>query len=122
MKPLRRNFEGKSPTRLLWVGNSYFYYNNSIHSHVREFARARDPDSDHQATSVTISGSGLDWHDMQSYFRGGIGRYAYAANNEIVFKPPGRGFDAVIMMDSSQGPIHPQLGHAFHGTAQRQSR
>ena len=59
-------------------------------------------------TSVTISGSGMDWHDMESYFRpNGIGRYSFVGDNEIVFNKPGRQFDGVIMMDCSQCPIHP---------------
>ena len=39
--------------------------------------------------------------------------------NKIVFNPPGRQFDAVIMMDCSQCPIHPQLEGAFRETAKK---
>ena len=123
MKPHRTELTGRPPKRLLWVGNSYFYYNNSIHHHVAEMARAQDPSTEHQGVSVTISGSGLDWHDIESYFRrDAIGRYAFTSDNDIIFTPQGNGFDAVIMMDSSQGPIHPRLQSSFHGAAKQQSR
>ena len=46
--------------------------------------------------SSAISGSGIDWHDMDSYFRpNGIGKYSFVGDNEIVFNKPGRQFDAV---------------------------
>ena len=77
-----------------------------MHNHVGNLARAADPKGRFRGTSVTISGSGMDWHDMESYFRpGGIGRYSFVGDNEIVFNKPGRQYDAVIMMDCSQ--CHP---------------
>jgi len=119
-KPARTD-AGPEPVRsILWVGNSFFYYNNSMHGHYNELARAAEPDGRHRGTSVTISGSGLDWHDMASLLRDdGIGRYSFAAGNRIVFNKPGKQFDAVIMMDCSQCPIHPQLAPAFHETVKK---
>jgi uncharacterized protein DUF4886 len=114
-KPKRTDVGGAPPQSLLWVGNSFFYYNNSMHSHVGSLIRAADPQSRPRAVSVTISGSGIDWHDMESYLRPhGIGKYSFVGDNEIVFNLPGRQFDAVIMMDCSQCPIHPQLKNLFH--------
>src|SRR3989440_6906841 len=96
----KRTDIGAAPIGILWVGNSFFYYNNSMHNHVSNLARAADPKSAPRATSVTISGSGIDWHDMESYFRpDGIGKYSFVGDNEIVFNKPGKQFDAVIMMD-----------------------
>jgi hypothetical protein len=70
--------------------------------------------------SVTISGSGLDWHDVASYLQpNGIGKYSFVPGNKIVFNPAGRQFDGVIMMDCSQCPIHPQLEAAFHATVKK---
>lgn len=121
-RPQRTDIGGAVPNAILWVGNSFFYYNNSMHSHVINLVRAADPKSAPRATSVTISGSGIDWHDMASYFRPrGVGRYTFAANNEIVFSEPGRQFDAVIIADCSQCPIHPQLKTVFHEYAKIQS-
>jgi hypothetical protein len=118
----KRTDAGAAPSGILWVGNSFFYYNNSMHNHVSNLVRAADPKSAPRATSVTISGSGIDWHDMESYFRpGGIGKYSFVGDNELVFNKPGRQFDAVIIADCSQCPIHPQLKPVFHQYARKQS-
>jgi hypothetical protein len=102
---------------LLWVGNSFFYYNNGINQHVRELIRAHNPASAYRGTAVTISGSGLDWHDMEAYFHpNAIGRYAFNEDNTVSFSTAPPHFDAVVMMDSSQGPIHPKLQESFHRT------
>src|SRR5262250_3051465 len=90
-KPKRTDFGGEPPQSILWVGNSFFYYNNSMHSHVLRLAAAADPKSRARGVSATISGSGIDWHDMESYFRpDGIGKYSFTADNQIVFNPPGK--------------------------------
>jgi len=118
----KRSDVGGQATSFLWVGNSFFYYNNSMHGHVGNLARAADPKGRFRGTSVTISGSGFDWHDMESYFRpNGLGRYSFVGDNEIVFNKPGRQYDAVIMMDCSQCPIHPQLKSVFHEYAKKQT-
>lgn len=106
------------PQALLWVGNSFFYYNNSLHGHVNQLAAALSLRV--RGTSVTISGSGLDWHDLPSLLRPqGIGRYSFVGDNEIRFNPAGRQFDTVVMMDCSQCPIHPQLQANFHSTVRQ---
>lgn len=109
---------GGPPQSILWVGNSFFYYNNSLHGHVGQLATALGVRL--RGTSVTISGSGLDWHDLPSLLRpNGIGRYSFVGDNEIRFNPPGRQFDSVVMMDCSQCPVHPQLQQAFHDTVRK---
>src|SRR5438552_15888539 len=121
-KPKRTDVGGDTPAAILWVGNSFFYYNNSLHSHVINLVRAADPRSTPRATSVTISGSGIDCNDMDSYFRpNGLGKYSFVGDNEIVFNNPGRQYDAVIIADCSQCPIHPQLKSVFHQYAKKQS-
>jgi hypothetical protein len=51
------------PRNLLFVGNSYSYYNNSIHGHVRSLAHAADPESRKGVfKSMTISGGLLRDH------------------------------------------------------------
>jgi hypothetical protein len=117
----KRTEVGGEARSFLWVGNSFFYYNNSMHGHVGNLARAADVKG-YRGVSETISGSGLDWHDVASYLRpNGIGRYSFVGDNEIAFNPPGRQFDAVIMMDCSQCPIHPQLKSVFHETVKKDS-
>ena len=119
-KPARTDVGADAGTSLLWVGNSFFYYNNSMHGHYNDLVRAGEPGAKNRGTSVTISGSGLDWHDMAAYLApDGIGKYSFVPGNKIVFNPPGRQFDTVIMMDCSQCPVHPQLAAAFHATVKK---
>jgi hypothetical protein len=121
-RPERSEVGGNRPASTLWVGNSFFYSNNSMHSHVEALAQAADAMRPMRGVSVTISGSGLDWHDLESYFRpDAIGRYAFDDDNQVVFAARPPRFDAVIMMDCSQCPIHPQLSRQFHETVRRQS-
>lgn len=68
-KPKRSDVGGEPASAFLWAGNSFFYYNNSMHNHVGNLAKVADPKTRFRGTSVTISGSGFDWHDMESYFR-----------------------------------------------------
>ena len=55
--------KNKSPERVLYIGNSYLYYNDSLHNHVRrmldEFYLTEVDTSNYK--SVTISGS-RSWH------------------------------------------------------------
>src|SRR5947209_19942535 len=76
------------PKSSIFIGNSFFYYNNSMHSHVLAMSRAADPKNKaaYRGTSVTISGSGFDWHDTESYFRpNAIARYSFDDDNNIFF-------------------------------------
>jgi len=116
-----------APQSMLWVGNSFFYYNNSMHGHVGQLLRASAQGGrGWRQTSATISGSGLNWHDMEAHFKpGGMGSYSFNAKNEVVFNTGDRAlpkvFDAVLMMDCSQCPIHPQLSSLFFETVARDS-
>jgi hypothetical protein len=103
-----------SPASAIFIGNSFFYYNNGITGHLTQLLRSADPATTFRATMVTISGSGADWHDVGSYFRpDAIGRYSFDPNNNIVFNKIDRLFDLAVMMDCSQCPIHPQLKSVF---------
>jgi hypothetical protein len=75
---------------MLWVGNSFFYYNNSMHGHFGQLVTSLGEKPAVRGTSVTISGSGLDWHDMESLVRpNGLGRYSFVGDNEIKLQPAG---------------------------------
>ena len=121
-KPKRTELEGSPPKSILWVGNSFFYYNNSMHNYLGRLVKSADPKMPLRSTSVTISGSGFDWHDMESYFRpNGIGKYSFVGDNQVKFNKLDKLFEAVIMADCSQCPIHPQLKSVFHEYAKIQS-
>lgn len=113
-----------APTKtVLWVGNSFFYYNNSMHGHVGRLLAAANPgEKGYRATSATISGSGINWHDVEAHFKpGGVGSYSFDANNNVVFNSFEKPFDAAIIMDCSQCPVHPQLSKIFHEYAAKHS-
>jgi uncharacterized protein DUF4886 len=104
----------ENPRSAIYIGNSFFYYNNSLHNHVSLLILAADPNYRFRSTSVTISGSGSDWHDVGSYFRpNAVGRYSFDKKNNIVFNKLDRLFDLAIMMDCSQCPVHPELRSVF---------
>jgi hypothetical protein len=109
------------PASVLYVGNSFFYYNNSMHGHVNLLLRGAGITSPFRSSSITISGSGLAWHDIDSYFRpGAVASYSFNVANDISMNPPGaRLFDIAIMIDCSVCPIHAQLGAEFPATARR---
>lgn len=84
-----------APQRLLFVGNSYFYYGNSLHNHVGRMVVAGDPKTkaaDLKYKSATIGGASLAHHNMEW------------------LTEPGRigvkeGFELVLMMDGSTQPL-----------------
>ena len=59
--------KNKSPERVLYIGNSYLYYNDSLHNHVRrmleeEYSKEIDRTN---YKMVTISGSRLPHHNIE---------------------------------------------------------
>ena len=116
--PTAPRWQGETPASLLWVGNSFFYFNNSMHGHLGGLLNAGGVRGIRQ-TSVTISGAGLDWHDVGSHFKPGTGmmRYSFTPTNDVTFNTFERAYDMVLMMDCSQCPIHPKLQQAFYDTA-----
>ena len=62
-----------APKQVLFVGNSYFYYNDSLHNHTRRMAgegSGIDMD-DLEFRSITISGGSLDMHPIDHYLTPG---------------------------------------------------
>ena len=55
------------PERILFVGNSYFYYNNSLHNHLKGFVEAAHVPKKHRLAykSATIGGASLDHHPIE---------------------------------------------------------
>lgn len=110
---------------MLWVGNSFFYYNNSMHGHVGQLLMAQSDNGRRNVRNVsaTISGSGINWHDVEAHFKpGGVSSYSFVGDNEVRFNTFDKPFDAVMMMDCSQCPIHPKLRSVFHEYANKHSQ
>ena len=117
----RTEIDGAPPERVLWVGNSLMYYNDGMNNYVGGFIRASDTKIPYRGTLVGISGSGIDWHDMESYFRpNGLIKYNIT-DNELRFNKLDKLFDAVIISECSQCPVHAQLKAVFHEYAKKQS-
>ncbi|PAU73905.1 SGNH/GDSL hydrolase family protein [Halomonas salipaludis] len=92
----------QNPAQILYVGNSYFYYNNSLHNYVRRMAVAAYPDMEDRlnSKSATISGAYLAQHDVTSYlFPGALG-----------LSDP---FDLVILGGHSTASLTPEKQEAF---------
>lgn len=101
-----------SPERVLLVGNSFMYYNCGVNGYISGFAK--DKGKKLSVTMATIGGAGLDWHDVKSYLRpNGLRSYSTTndGSNKLIFHkyPGGKVFEAVVLQDNSQGPIHPEL-------------
>lgn len=98
----------------VFIGNSFFYYNNGMNGLITKLLGAVEPQRVYRSTLIAISGSGLDWHDVDSYFRpDGVGRYSFDPDNNVVFNTLTNLFDVAVVMDSSQGPVHPVLEATF---------
>jgi hypothetical protein len=120
--PSRKTTGIDTPASMIWIGNSFFYYNNSMHGHFFQLLKAGDATYAFRHSSVTISGSGFGWHDVESFFRpNAIGRYSFVGDNEVRFNKIGKLFDLALMMDCSQCPIHPQLAPLFFDYARTYS-
>ena len=107
---------------LLWVGNSFFYYNNSMHGQVGRLLIDSGAKG-MRASSATISGSGINWHDVEAHLKpgGGMASYSFVGDNEVRFNTFDKPFDGVMMMDCSQCPVHPQLQPIFYEYAAKHS-
>jgi hypothetical protein len=96
-----------SLTRVLFIGNSYLYYNDSLHNHVKRMASERFTDMasrDFQYKSATIGGARLQHHNIEWLLTPGkIG----------VDRP----FQAVIMQGGSFEPLTTDTRKTFVDTA-----
>jgi hypothetical protein len=113
VKPKRTTVGDEPVKSVLWVGNSFFFYNNGIHNMISAMTKAAGEEL--RTTLVAIGGSGIDWHDVDSYLKPGskVGYYSII-NNKVRPNPPGRQYDTMIVMDCSQCPVHPELSKIFH--------
>ncbi|TVR58803.1 MAG: hypothetical protein EA422_15650 [Gemmatimonadales bacterium] len=82
------------PVRVLFVGNSYLYYNDSLHNHLRRMVEAADPALAEalEYKSATIGGSNLLHHNVDWLTRPG----------RIGVEEP---FEVVVLQDHSAAAL-----------------
>jgi len=92
-----------APKRVLFVGNSYLYYNDSIHNHVRRMVDAGGiaTEKELQYKIVTIGGAPLAHHDVA----------AYLAPGKLGMKEP---YDVVILQGNSGAALTDARRKSFH--------
>ena len=95
-----------TPTRVLFIGNSYMYYGDSLHNHVQRLVTAADPALEGKLSykSATIGGAELSHHNIDHLTKPGA----------IGVKEP---FQLVIMMGGSGEPLSETRRAKFRETA-----
>tara|TARA_B100001057_G_scaffold414403_1_gene431477 strand:+ start:85 stop:834 length:750 start_codon:yes stop_codon:yes gene_type:complete len=108
--------EGKNIESIMYVGNSFFYYNNSLHNNVSSIVKNHGLNKTLRQRSITINGSSLSWHPLNAYLSNkNIGSFTIdTANNNKYKQVKDTSIDAVIFMDCSLCPIHPKTKGDFH--------
>ena len=101
----------KNPQRVLLVGNSYIYYGDSLHNHLRRMVAAADSELGKklQYKSATIGGAWLDHHNIDWLTTPG----------QIGIKQP---FELVILNENSAAALSDKNRERFLNAAARQNR
>ena len=112
----------KNISSIMLIGNSFFYYNNSLHNHLGDLYDA-DPDLDTpRRRSITINGSSLSWHDVESYLSNEeIGSFKIDSNTNTYEPYEDQDIDVVIMMDCSLCPINDKRKDSFYKYVKKHS-
>ena len=112
----------KNISSIMLIGNSFFYYNNSLHNHLGDLYDA-DPDLDTpRRRSITINGSSLSWHDVESYLSNEeIGSFKIDSDTNTYEPYEKLDIDVVIMMDCSLCPINDERKDSFYKYVKKHS-
>ncbi len=112
----------KSISSIMLIGNSFFYYNNSLHNHLGDLYDA-DPNLDTpRRRSITINGSSLSWHDVESYLSNEeIGSFRIDSDTNTYEPYEEKDIDVVIMMDCSLCPINEERKDSFYKYVKKHS-
>lgn len=91
-----------TPRRVLFVGNSYLYYGDSLHNHVRRMAIENDKANEKKYgyKSITVSGGSLGQHDLAHYLKPGA----------LGIKEP---FEVVVLQGHSAAAMSEKRSAAF---------
>ncbi len=97
-----QNVEAPKPSQVLFVGNSYLYYNDSLHNHAVRMAREAGGEEapDYNYRSITISGGSLEHHPIAGYLEPGAVGYA---------EP----FDVVVLQGHSAAALSEKRSESF---------
>ena len=104
-----------NPKSVVFIGNSFFYYNNGIHKPTLGMVKAnKDLGKGHRFRNITINSSSLEWHDIESYVTNKrIGSFSITSKNKYKKYDP-ETYQLAILMDCSQCPIHPDRKDLFN--------
>lgn len=109
--PAVTRLDSERPSHILFVGNSYFYYNDSLHNHVKRMVIAADVmrEADLEYKSATIGGAALSDHNID---------HLVDPANLRVKKP----FEIVILQGGSGEPLSQVRRKKFRATAEGYAR
>ena len=115
VKPSVTFTEVENPKSVLFIGNSFFYYNNGVHKPLLGMVKAnKSLGSGHRFRNITINSSSLEWHDVESYVTNEkIGSFSITSKNKYKRYQP-ESYELAIMMDCSQCPIHQDRKDLFN--------
>lgn len=121
VKPLVTDM--KAPTSYMTVGNSYTYFSSGLNDAINGLVHAAGL-TVKRNRMVTIGAADLSWHNVWELVRpsGIASLYVDKDGNVKHFDfTKEKVFDAVILQDQSQGPIHPQRKDIFEKYAKQHS-
>ena len=105
----------KNVNSIMLIGNSFFYYNNSLHNHLGDIYDADPELNTPRRRSITINGSSLSWHDVESYLSNKeIGAFTIDSDTNTYEAYEDQNIDVVIMMDCSLCPINDKRKDSFY--------
>ncbi|MGF1526458.1 MAG: DUF4886 domain-containing protein [Candidatus Competibacterales bacterium] len=98
---------GEPPKQILFVGNSYLYYGDSLHNHVRRLAEAAEiaPLRELKFRSITISGGEVGFHPLDHYL----------TPNAIGYPEP---FEVVILQGHSAAALDEDRSQRFRAAVE----
>jgi|TARA_A100001011_G_C14200091_1_gene795252 hypothetical protein len=112
----------KNVNSIMLIGNSFFYYNNSLHNHLGDIYDADPELNTPRRRSITINGSSLSWHDVESYLSNKeIGAFTIDSDTNTYEAYEDQDIDVVIMMDCSLCPINDKRKDSFYKYVKKHS-
>ena len=113
--PLLKSPKVDNPKSVLFIGNSFFYYNNGVHKPVLGMVKVNASlGKGHRFRNITINSSSLEWHDVESYVTNKkIGSFSITSSNKYKRYDPEK-YQLAVMMDCSQCPIHEDRKDLFN--------